>query len=232
MREQPSETITVTKVLPFGLPGKEGDDPIRRVVFGKRPTAGDQIKIEDDPQSAFDIQKSLMYARASMVQVGDKQRQPYLTELLNLKRADRETIIEGYIEFLNMSIGHRTQEKVDDDTLKLAFGLIEDGETFDLVTLCDNSSELSGYEELEIERSAKGDFEQTCALMGRDVARLSQSDGGGSIEGPLSIEQVGRFDFFDLNFMRTAAGERRLLFRRRREGIQADASTGSSAAGI
>jgi hypothetical protein len=224
------QQIKVTKTLPFGLPGKDGGEPIRRVVFAKRPTAGDQIKIEDDVQAAFDIQKSLMYARTSIVEFGDKQRQPHLTELLSLKRPDRETIIEGYIEFLTASIGDRTQEKIDDDTLKLAFGLIEEGETYDLVTLCDKSSELTGYEELELERSAKGDFEQLCMLLGRDVAQLS-SESGRVIEGPLGIEQIRKFDFFDLSFMRVAAGERRLLFRNQGAGLQADAGAAGVVAG-
>jgi hypothetical protein len=227
-----SETITVTKTLRFGLPVKDSGDPIRRVVFGKRPTAGDQIKIEDDVQSTFDVQKSLLYARASVVEFGDKKRQPYMTELLNLKRADRDIIIEGYVEFLGRSIGDRLQEKIDDDTLKLAFGLVEGDETYDLVTLCDNSSHLSGYDELEIERSAKGDFEQACVLLGRDVVRLSQSDGGSTIEGPLDLDKLKRLDFFDLNFMCTAAGERRLLFRSQGAGIPANAGAGSSAAGV
>jgi hypothetical protein len=31
--------VTVTKTLPFGLPGKDGE-PVRRVVFGRRLTGG------------------------------------------------------------------------------------------------------------------------------------------------------------------------------------------------
>jgi hypothetical protein len=222
---------TVTKTLLHGLPVKDGGEPLRRVVFGKRLTAGDSIKIEDDPQSSSELQRQLMYARASIVEFGDKKRRPFLSELLTLKRADREIIVEGYVDFLDLSIGDRRQEKVDDDTIKLAFGLAEGGETFDLITLCDNSSQLSGYEELEIDRQVNGDFEHACVLIGRDVARLSQSDGGATIEGPLTIEQISRLDFFDLAFMRAAASERRLLFRHLREGVQADAGAGGSAAG-
>jgi phage FluMu protein gp41 len=168
-----------------------------------------------------------MYARAAIVSFEEKKRPPHLSELLSLNRADREAVIEGYMEFLSQSIGDRASEKLDADTLRLAIGLEEGSETFDLVTLCDKASLLTGYEEQKIEREAAGEYEQTCILLGYDIASLSQSEGSGSIEGPLSLDRIKRLDAFDLNFMMGAVGERRRLFRRTREAVPSDVRNGS-----
>src|ERR1044072_7523795 len=109
----------LTKQLPFGL--KTTDGQRQQLVYGKRPTVADSMRIEDDTQSDLDVQKSLMYARATLIEFGDKKRAPYLSEMLGLSRADRDVIIEGYNEFLQLTMSDRAAEKLDADTLKLAF---------------------------------------------------------------------------------------------------------------
>lgn len=221
-------TSTHTISLLFGI-AKKDKEPIRKIVFGHRPTAGDTISIEDDAQATLDIQKSLMYARIAIVEFGDKKGQPYLSDLLGLNRADRDALIEGYIDFLGQSKGSRAAEKVDTETAKLAFGLTEGEEVFDLVTLCNKADELSGYEELELEKKASGDYELMCTMLGYSIARLSQSDGGSVIEGPIDVERIRQLDVVDLNFISSLVGERRRAFRRSRAGVQTD-NGGRSAA--
>jgi hypothetical protein len=218
--------------LPFGLPVNQGKDRACLVVFSKRPTAADSIKIEDDRQSELATQKPLMYARAAITQFGDRARPPYLTEMLSLNRADREVLIEGYLEFLELTAGDSRTETIDDDRLRLAFGLPHDGQTLQFVTLCDRGSELTGYEEQKIEREADGRaFEQTCITLGYDIAGFSDEEGVAVVEGPISLELLKQLDAIDLNDIMSAANKRRRLFRRRGITLPANDGARSSAAG-
>jgi hypothetical protein len=221
-------TNTHSITLPFGIQKKD-KEPIRRIVFGHRPTVADSIAVEDDPQGALDTQKSLMYVRAAITEYGEKKGQPFLSDLLGLNRADRDALIEGYIDFLGQSKGPRAAEKVDTETAKLAFGLTEGDGVFDLITLCDKADELSGYEELELEKKATGDYELMCTMLGYSIAHLSQSNGGAVIEGPIGVERIRQLDVIDLNFIVGLVGERKRSFRRSRAGVHASDGDRSAA---
>jgi phage FluMu protein gp41 len=215
-------------ILPFGLESKEGDEPIRRFVFGKRPAARDSIKIEDDKQSEFETQRQLLFARAAITEFGEKKRAPHLTELLELTRVDREALMEGYVTFLEETYEDRTSEKIDTDTLLLAFGLKDGDDVYHVVTLCDKGSMLTGYDELKIERESGGGYEHACALAGYDIARLSQTVGEKTIEGPISLEMIKSLDAVDLGFLMSAIAERRSLFRKSRKAVSANTGAASS----
>ena len=206
-------THTHAVLLPFGFKPKADGEPIRQVVFGKRPTAAEHIRLLDDSQSDLDTQRGLLFARAAIISFGDNKRAPYLDELLRLKRADRVALMEGYADFLGKSADGRTTESLEDGTLRLAFGLVEDGQTCDLVELCNGSSELDGYQEVELERKHPGDFERSCVLLGHDIARVFHSDGAAAITGPLPLARIKQLDAVDLSALIDAVAERRQLFR-------------------
>lgn len=206
----PREAFLKTGYVPKG----SSAEPIRRVLFTKRPLAADMLKIEDSRQGQLETQKALMYARACITEFGDQKRAPFLSELLSLNNADRSLLIDAYTEFLGDTMGDRDVEEIDRDNIRLAFGLEEEEGVYDIVTFCDKGSLLDGHTEAKIERESGGPFEMGGRLLGYDIALLTQSSVGGKLEGPLDIERLKRFDFFDFSSMLAKAAERREFFRR------------------
>lgn len=217
-------SVSVEKTLKFGLPQKDGE-PVRRVVFSKRPTVADAIRISDSEQGSIEMQLLLMYAGAAITEFGDKKRSPHLVDLLKLKRVDRDIIVDGYMDFIKQSKIGRTSEKLDDDSLLLLVGLEIEGEVYDVVTFCDRVSQMDGYEEQELLRKVRKPNEQQFVLLGQDIARLSQREGELFIEGPLDLDKLKLFDAMDGNAMIEAVDERRLLFRGSGEVVQENSSS-------
>jgi hypothetical protein len=212
------EPVTHTISLPVGYVNKLKPEAgrVRRIVFGRRPTAADQALIDDDEQSELQTQRGLMAARQAIVKFGEQSRAPYMTELLQLSRADRDTVINGFSEYLKKSRGNRQFEKLDEATFKLAFGIVEAGETYDIVRLCDKASELSGYEQVEIENEHPGN-KLAFALLGYSIEELSQSDGPNRLNGPIAVRLIDKLDSLDMGKLFEADAERRRLFRASRE---------------
>ena len=215
--------------LPIGFPNKTGGAPLRRVVFGRRMNGDDKIKVEDSPESELVTQKNLLLARTTIVEFGAEQRAPFLDELLELTRADREDLIETYNAYMKRTQGTRRAEELDGERLKLGFGWKVGDDVFDVVVLCDKSNLITGYDEIPIEDTSTGSYEWACKILVSDIRRLEQTGGGGkTFSETVTLDMLRTVDATDLNAMLLFHQKRGRNFRLARKQVAADDGAGSS----
>lgn len=196
---------------------KAGGAVGRAVTFGRRPTLGERIKVDDDAQSAIEVQKTLLLARAAITSFEGVRRNPVpLSVLLQLEETDREVLLEGYLEYLHGSLGDGVAEQLDGNTFKLALGVEVDGEKYDLIEFTPEPQPLSGYDEVKLERQFGTGVRKDVALISREAVALAQSEGDLRLDRPVEVDLLERLDAYDgIELLRYFA-DRRASFRARR----------------
>jgi hypothetical protein len=205
--------------LPGGYRSRDPKDQAthREVVFGRRPTVADQVRVEADSQSALDVQQVLLYARSAVTRFGNLRRlPPTLGVLLQLDEIDREALVEGYVEFMRVSMGERVAEEFTPDSYKLAFGLEVDGEEYDVIEFKADQQPLTGYDEVRLERQHGSGARKDLAVAAREAVAVSQSEGALRVEREISVDLLERLDAYDGAQLLRWFGERRASFRRSR----------------
>lgn len=207
-----------TITLPVGYTGRDPQAATSRAVtFGRRATLGERLKIDEDAQSSIVTQKTLLLARAAITEFEGVKRNPVpLSVLLQLEETDRDVLVEGYVDFMQRSLGDGAAEKLDDNTFKFALGVQVDGETYDVVEFTPDPQPLSGFDEVKLERRYGAGVRRDVALICREVVALSQSEGALRLEGPVEIELLERLDAYDGIELLGFFAERRASFRRSR----------------
>lgn len=204
---------------------KDGGAAHKSVTFGRRPTLADVLRIDGDAQSAIEIQSALLHVRAAVTSFEGVRRNPVpLSVLLQLDGSDREALFEGFTDFMRESLGERASESLSDTELKLAFGLEVGGETYDVLEFSTEPKPLTGYDEVGLERQYGAGLRKEVALIAREVVRLSQSEGEGSLDAELTPEALDGLDAHDFVSIREFAADRRARFRRARKALQRSAA--------
>ena len=139
--------------------------------------------------------------------------------LLHLDAIDRDDLSEAYNLFSVGGLGERVAESLSDDTVRLAVGYEINGVVYDVATF---GTRLIGLHELEADKLELEGVKRLCYLAGQQVVRLSQSEGGGRIEGALSLEVFEQLDMVDIFALEAAARRWRESFRKGRKKIQKD----------
>lgn len=213
-----------TVILPTGFKSRDPKDKgavFREVVYGRRPTLADQLKIEANSQSALEVQEVLLYARVAITKFGTVRLPLPLTVLLQLDDTDREVLLEGYVEFMTASLGERVAESWGDNSFKLAVGLEVDGETFDVIEFTPQPQPLTGHDEVKLERLHGAGLRKEMALVSRETVALSQSEGDVKLDGAVAVEALEGLDAYDWGDLLRYFARRRSSFRSSRRRLAA-----------
>lgn len=190
--------MRVIVTLPNGHVPPEGEDrePQKRVVFGRRPTGTDLMKIAEDAQSQLDTNYELMLTAACITEFGGLQTPVPLGVLLALKRHDRRALLKGRNTYLEKSLGSRTVEALSDEGVRLAYGLQAGGQVYELVKF---GNELTGLQEVEVEAKGFEGWRRVAALMALEIKQLAQpGEGGATFSGPFDLAMFEQADWLDL----------------------------------
>ncbi|MCP9494290.1 MAG: hypothetical protein MSG64_07530 [Pyrinomonadaceae bacterium MAG19_C2-C3] len=195
--------------LGFGYKAKD-DATVKRVVFGKRPTAGDQMRITDSP-AIVGTQTELMLHRAAITEFGTLKMPVPMSVLISLNENDHEDISKGFDKFLVDTFGEREHERIDDATVRLPFGFESDGSVYDVVRF---GYLLKGYDKIAIDRTRATGYRRLCMELSKQIVEISQSTGTLKIEGGVPLEMFENLDAFDLAVLSGAVDDWRDSFRR------------------
>lgn len=191
----------------------------QRVVFGKRPTGKELFAIDSDPQAGLSTQYNDLIIRVSITAFGKLTMPVPLTALLALDACDRDDLNEAYERFLNESLGDRKVDFPSDEMVKLAFGYEANGLTYDVATF---GQMTTGYDLVEADRLGLDRTQRACFLIGKQITRLSQSEGTSVLEGPIGLNIFERLDAIDIHALQIGAAKWKSFFRLRRGNLQTE----------
>lgn len=172
------------------------------IIKGKRLFA-----IDTDPQSNLPTQYTALLLRAAITEFGTLKMPVPLKALLQLDSIDRDDLFDA---FNRLSASESKSEMKGVDTLKLGIGYERNGLVYDVVTF---GRRRTLMDEVAADRQRLGDMERLCFLAGRQVVKLSQSEGESVIDGPLPLEIFHELEAPDINAIREAAEVYRQSFR-------------------
>lgn len=178
----------------------------RRVVFGRRLTAKDLMRIDSDPQSQSPTQYTLLIARAAIVAFGDlpmtdgkgKRIAVALPFLLSLDAVDYEDLIAGHDEFLRLSRGDAIAEIISSSEIALGFGIERDGVIYDLVKF---GRRLTAKDLVEADRMNLTGVARLVYEMSRQIEKITSSRHDLSLDA-IDMDLLESLDIEDLNFLR------------------------------
>ena len=179
------------------------------VTFGKRLTAKDLMDLDNDPQGQNPTQYQDLVRRKMITKFGTLKMPVPLNILLSLDSIDREDLESAANYFLAMSRGDRTVEYLDNNQVKLAFGFEIDGTEYDLVQF---GNRVNGNDEVKADAYGNG-VARRCFLIGRQISKISTSDGAASIDGQVALETFHSLDAESINILWVGAELFRQSFR-------------------
>lgn len=204
------ESIPLTIELQIGYRDKSGAVH-RRVTFGKRITGRMLFDIDSDPQGNDQTQYADLIARAAITEFGTVSLPVPLLALLQLDSVDRDAISEGLSQFLGAGLGERKVEIISENQIKLAVGYESNGLVYDMVYF---GRAINGYDEIEANRLKLEGVRRVCFLAGKQVVKLSQSEGSSGLDGPIGLSIFEKLDSVDIQAIRVASEVWRRSFRR------------------
>jgi hypothetical protein len=185
-----------------------------KVVFGKRITASDLIRIDENPMTQNATQYQDLVVAEAIAAFGALKMPVPLSALLDLDSIDREDITEGHNEFQRKSLGDRGAEILSDTKARLAFGFTVSEVDYPMVEF---GRRLTGRDEVEADkRGLKPGIARLCFMIGRQISKISTADGANSIDGPIELEMFKSLDGADVWTLRGAAELWRQSFRVRK----------------
>ncbi|MGA9768282.1 MAG: hypothetical protein WBV94_04525 [Blastocatellia bacterium] len=167
----------------------------RQVTFGARVNGEKLFAIDEDPQANSKTQYQLLLLRASITEFGTLTMPVTLAVLLALDSIDIDDLNEAFITFSNNHIGARKVEFLPENKVKLPLGYERNGLTYDVVEF---GTRLTGMDDVEADHLNLTGARRLCFLAGKQVVRLSQSDGASILEGPLPLQICERLDVVDI----------------------------------
>lgn len=205
---------TVTLVIGYD----DGKTIHRDVELSRRLLGADLFAIDENPQSNLTTNHELMILAKSITKFGALRMPVPLTVLLSLDSIDRDDLLEAYNELEAEGAEGRGSEIVSDSKVRLADGIEIGGVRYDVVEF---GLRIRGYDYAEADKQQLGGARKAFFLVGRQVSRLSQSDGEVAIDGPLGLELLEQFFARDLYAMRSASELWRQSFRRSGKTVSA-----------
>ncbi len=185
------------------------------VTFGKRLTTKDLIDLDNDPQAQNPTQYNDLIRRKMLTKFGDLKLPVPLNVLLALDSLDREDLNAGANEFVRLSRGERTSEIRENNEVKLFYGFEIDGTVYDVIEF---GRLNTGRDAVEADALGNG-IARECFLVGRQIVKISTSDGLASIEGAVDLEKFYTLDSEDFNVARIGAKMFEVTFRLKRESV-------------
>ena len=184
--------------------------PHRRVVFGKRITCADLIRLDSDPQAQEPTQYQDAIVCLAITEWEPLRMPVALSIVLDLDSIDRDDLAAGYEDFQKNGVGDREAE-VSEKGAKLLFGFhIGDLD----YTVVEFGRRLTGRDEVDADkRGLKPGVARMCFLVGRQISKISISDGSASVDGPIELEIFESLDGADVQLLRGAAELWRQSFR-------------------
>jgi len=185
----------------------------RVVTFGKRICGGDLFKIDGDPQATLPTQYQDLLLRTAITEFGTLKMPVGLQVLLSLDSIDRDDLSEAYDRFSREFLGEAQADYQSDRQVKLAIGYEMNGLVYDVVEF---GTRLVGMDEVRADKLGykAGSIRRVCYLAGRQVVKLSQSEGGSVLDGPLELQVFEALDAVDIQAIRIGSEVWRHSFRR------------------
>lgn len=187
----------------------------KEVTFGYRMNGLDVMNLDTDPQAKNPTQYNDLVRRKMITKFGTTAMPVPLTALLSLDSIDRDDLTTAAEKFLIGSRGERNSEFKSFDKVKLAFGFVIDGTEYDVISF---GNRISGKDFVEADIFGNG-IAQTCFLIGKQISRISTSDGTASIDGQVSLDQFNTLDAESISILRAGAELFRQSFRFKRETL-------------
>jgi hypothetical protein len=212
--------------LIFGHEDKNGDVH-KDVTFGRRPTAGDMILLDTDPQAKSATQYTDLIMRRAITAFGSLRVPAGLDVTLGLNSIDRTDMQAGLDKFLELSREDRTSEFRDANTVKLRFGFNIDGTEYTVVEM---NRITTGRDEADADAlgiSNPRGIGYNCFMIGRRITRLTTEDGAATIDGPIGLDKFKDLDGEDLNLLRIGAQLADASFRVMGDGVSRKLAAGS-----
>ncbi|HEV2761887.1 MAG TPA: hypothetical protein VGV38_02740 [Pyrinomonadaceae bacterium] len=213
-------TPTKAVSLVFGYTDAEQAEH-KEVTIGRRLTGGDLMRIGDLPESDNQTQFGLLVLQSVITRFGTLRMPVAPTVLLSLNSVDRKDLNEANNAFVRETGAGRKSEKLSASRVKLSFGLKVGETVYDVVEF---GKLLTGYDEL-----AADDFEgwrRACFLLGKQIVKLEQSEGGATLDGQVDAEVFETADASDIFLLQAFAEEWQDSFRHQRGQVQADGGAG------
>lgn len=182
----------------------------RSVTFGKLLTGKMLFVIDADPASSIPTQYQAMILRACITEFGTLRMPVPLTALLSLDTIDMDDLNAAFDRFSKINRGEKEAEIIDKNTVRLAVGYERNGLVYDVVTF---GNRLTVMDEVEADNLKLADLKRVCFLAGKQVSRISQSEGQSVLDGPLPLEIFEELVGFDIQTLRVASEVYRQSFR-------------------
>lgn len=187
----------------------------KKIEFGYRPTVGDLMKLDTDPQAQNPTQYTDLLNRRMMTKFGELKELPPLGVLLGLDSIDREDIEEGASQFLINSRNEKDVAMPESDLVVLRFGFVVDGTNYNKIKF---GNRITGNDEVEADRlGLSGGATRAAFIVGKQISEISTEDGSTKIEGQVGLEFFKTLDAEDFNFLRMSATLWTQSFRFKRE---------------
>jgi hypothetical protein len=199
-----------------------------RVVFGHRATAKEVFDLDAKPEGQIPTQYQDLMLRAAITEFGALPMPVPLSVLLKLDSIDRDDLNEAHNEFQRRSLGDRTAEILPDHKARMAFGFKIGDSIYDVAQF---GGRLTGMDDvLADKKDLTAGVKRLCFLVGRQISKLSQSDGPLELDGPTDLELFESLDAADIWTLRGAAELWRQSFRLGRKAVSENGDGADSAA--
>jgi hypothetical protein len=210
--------------LPIGHKDKEGTLH-NKVTFGKRITGRDLFLLESSPMASIPTQYQDLIMRVAITAFGTLRMPVVQTILLDLDTLDREDLAEAYQSFIVEGLGGREPVSLAVNKVKLALGFEHNEVVYDVVEF---GTRLTGRDEVAADRLDLEGLKRACYMIGKQITKLSQSDGGLELSGPIDTEWFEKLDGVDILSLRVSAERWRQSFRLPRKAVQEEGDGESS----
>jgi hypothetical protein len=187
----------------------------KSVTFGRRLLGRDLFALDTDPQATLSTQHGSLIWAKSIISFGALKMPIPLSVLLDLDSLDRDDVEDAYNKFQLESAEGREVERINDSTVRLAFGFEREGLVYDVAEF---GHLLTGRDEVAADKEFFVGSKRRCFLVGRQIKQLRQSDGQATIDGPILLSWFEELDAADIVTL-LGAGEifRQSLRRARRD---------------
>lgn len=210
-----------------GYTDKEGKEH-REVTFSKRLTVGDLILADNDPQGQNPTQYRDLILRKMITKFGDLKMPVDLRVMLSLDAVDREDLANQADVFLAKGAEGRHVEQPfgEDNSVRLLFGFDIDDTTYNVVHF---GRLTTGNDQVAADNLQLGDgIAREVFLMGREITKITTSDGELSVEGPVELDRFKDLDASDIHLLRRVRQMARAFFRIKRAAVRRERDGESS----
>lgn len=198
----------------------DAQDKVHRdVVVGKRLLGADLFEIDEHPLAVLKTNREFLFLGRAITKFGDLKMPVSLSTLLALDSIDRDDLLDAYNALEGEGAEGRSPEALSDSTLRLGDGLTMESVVYDVVEF---GVRLTGKDYVEADQQEMEGSRRAFYLVGRQVSRLSQSEGNATLSGPLTLELMAKMHVSDLYALRGASEVWRQSFRRPRKALQKD----------